>query len=140
MGTPKASPIETLRGDIHHHINPVIGWLRYDFANQTNVDPCDVPTGDNGLPDVTGLPETVIIGTGSLVSMVRRLSEATKVVDAAADTAANPGQAASNLDIRGEIARILDSYNSDEDADSDGECEPEDRWRLYRDLRALVAR
>lgn len=35
------------------------------------------------------------------------------------------------------INRILDTYDTCED-DEIGECAPEDRWRLYRDLRALA--
>lgn len=35
------------------------------------------------------------------------------------------------------INAILDAYDASED-DEIGECAPEDRWRLYRDLRALT--
>lgn len=31
------------------------------------------------------------------------------------------------------VAEVLDKYDN-----GDGECEPEDRWRLFRDLRALT--
>jgi hypothetical protein len=37
--------------------------------------------------------------------------------------------------VRAEVAVVLDRYSSGEDPE---ECEPEDRWRLYRDMRVVT--
>ena len=73
---------ETMRGDVHHHVNPVIGWFRLRFSQATGgADILTVPSGPDRLPDLTGLPETVAIETRTLVSAVRKMQAATDATD-----------------------------------------------------------
>ncbi|GAB2733718.1 hypothetical protein [Nocardioides pakistanensis] len=74
---------ETMRGDVHHHLNPAIGWLRLRFQQATGADPFAIPDGDNARPDTTGLPGTVSIDTGLMVSTLRKMRSATDAADAA---------------------------------------------------------
>lgn len=74
----------TMRGDVHHHVNPVIGWLRLAAHDApSSFDPLRVPLAANGLPDLSGLPETVTIKTSTFLASVRQMSRATDAADAA---------------------------------------------------------
>lgn len=73
-----------LRAEVHHLLNPVIGWMRLAFHSCTGLDPLTVANGANGLPDVENLPGVIpAFGTSAFVSSVRRLTDATAAADAA---------------------------------------------------------
>lgn len=74
---------EEMRGDVHHHLNPAIGWLRLDFHNATGSDPLEVNDDDAGLPSTVGLPDTITFRTRTIVSALRHMQSATAAADAA---------------------------------------------------------
>jgi hypothetical protein len=73
--------METLRGDVHHLLNPLIGHLR---MVADGFDPAAVPLDPRvavELPD--GVPQSVLIDQAELVALVQRLMVVTDLCDAA---------------------------------------------------------
>lgn len=59
--------------EVQHLTNPTLGWLRLAFHDQTGIDPSKIALGADGLPDITGLPDTITLDTRLAAGIVRRL-------------------------------------------------------------------
>ena len=75
--------VEKMRGDVHHHVNPNIGMLRYVFEKATGTDPFDIDQARSSA--FATLPEKVSLSSVEIVNTVHALQAATDAADAALD-------------------------------------------------------
>lgn len=74
---------ETMRGDVHHHINPAIGWLDYRFGKATGIALSDLETDGVARPPRGDIPEDVALPTETILAIFQAMRAATDAADAA---------------------------------------------------------